>query len=213
MATKFALQLRRALTRFRADASGATAVLFAVLAFPVLAFGTAAIDYNNALSTKNSIQDAADAAAAAGAQQLGQLHEVIEGTIRGYLHANLPENRQGVSFVVDYSADDTSLTLKVTDNVPTRILGLVGVKKISIDVQSSAERPHTILVPISQGRPHGSAPELPPEFRTSAGQNRGPTLGELRDAEQQVRQILDELERSGNTADAEQLLRALQGHN
>ena len=109
MTTRFALHVWRSLAGFRDDTRGATAVLFALLAVPIFGLGMAAIDYGRAQTSKNLFQDAADSASAAGAQLLGQSHDVIEGSIRGYLHANLPEGQKDVSFAVTFAGVYTQL--------------------------------------------------------------------------------------------------------
>ena len=207
MLTTLIARSRSKLAAFSKETRGATAVLFALLAVPVFGIGMAAIDYGIALTSKNKFQDAADAATNAGAKLLGQPHDVIEAAVRAYLKANLPSDHKEVEFALTFTSDDKSLSVKINDTVPTTILGIVGVKAINVAVESTATRPDPI--PELGGPSHGIAPELPPELARSLGQGRTPTPNELRQAEEQAKQILESLEKSDSSGDVRRLLEIL----
>ncbi len=202
----FCARLRALIADFRDDSCGVTAILFAAVAVPVLGLGLAAIDFGRAQTTKTEIQSAADSAASAGAKLLGHPRSEIEATIRGFLRTNLPANRREMDFVLIFGPDDTSLTVRLNSSVPTSILGIVGVKELDIAVESRADKPD----PIKQLQsPHrGVVPELPPAFSNGKGLD-GMTADDLKQAEQQARRILDELQRSGGDREVQELLRGL----
>lgn len=192
---------------FRDDTCGATAVLFGLMAVPLLGLGLAAFDYSRAHGVKASIESAADAAAVAGAKMLGAPHDQIEETVRGYLKTNLPAGRQELPFVLTFAPDDAALTLKLNTSVPTSILGIAGVSDMSVAVETTVERP--TIVPIAPAPHRGVTPELPPRIANNRAANRAPTPEDMRQAEQQVRQLLEEIQRSGSSPDIDRVLRAL----
>lgn len=200
--------LTERVTTFRDDARGATAILFAILAVPVLGLGLAAVDFARAQGSKASIQDAADSAARAGANMLGAPHSDIEDAVRGYLKANLPKDRNELPFDLSFAAEDKALTIKMNTKVPTTILGIIGVNDVVVAVESTAERPDPLKELTAPMR--GVAPELPPEIsKQLPGLDRHISPAELRDAEVMAKQLLSELERHGGTAEVEKLLRSL----
>jgi Flp pilus assembly pilin Flp len=67
------------LERFQRNEKGATAVLVAVLLIVLLSFAALAIDIGYLTVTRNQLQNVSDAAALAGARQLGILYGGIDG--------------------------------------------------------------------------------------------------------------------------------------
>lgn len=199
--------LKRLIAAFGDDTRGATAVLFGLMAVPLLGLGLAAFDYSRAHGVKASIESAADAAAVAGAKMLGAPHDQIEDTVRGYLKTNLPADRQHLSFVLTFAPDDTALTLKLNTSIPTSILGIAGVSEMAVAVSTTVERP--VIAPNAPAQHRGVASELPPHFANNRAANRSPTVDDMRQAEQQVKQMLEDIQRSGSSPDVERLLRIL----
>lgn len=198
------------IVRFRDDARGVTAILFAAIALPLLGLGLAAIDYARAQGVKSAIQDAADSAARAGAAMLGGPHGEIEDAVRGYLKTNLPTNRSELPFSLTFGPDDTSLTVKMKTNVPATMLNIVGVKHFDVAIESTAERP--VLLPVASPPHRGVTPELPPDIGRQLSQfGREVSAEDLKRAEEIARQLLQEVERTGG-ADVQQLLRSLGAH-
>lgn len=194
--TRLALNTTRvALRRFAADMRGATAVVFAMLAVPVLGLGLAALDYARAHSTRNAMQVAADTAAIAGAKMLGQPHSEIEDTVRGYMRSNLPDDRRDLDFTLIFAPDDQALTLKAGTEVPTSILGIVGMRTLAVNVESTVERP--AILPEKLEAPRHPEPGAQPLPR------------HLEQVEAEARRILERLERDGRAGEVEQLLRSL----
>lgn len=183
------------LRQFRDDARGATAIVFAMLAVPVLGLGLAALDYARAHSTKNAIQIAADTAAIAGAKMLGQPHSEIEDTVRGYMRSNLPDNRRDLEYILIFAPDDQALTLKADTKVRTSILGIVGMQTLAVQVESTVERPPEVPEKIEMPHnPEPGAQPLPPHLQQVGAA---------------ARRILERLERDGRVGEVEQLLRSL----
>ena len=204
-------RFRQNLMAFRDDCRGITAILFALMAVPLLGLSLAALDYTRAQGTKTAIQNAADTAATAGAAMLGATHGEIEESIRGYLRTNLPKDHPNLPFVLIFAPQDAALTIKMNTSVPTSILGIVGKNEFEIAVESTVARPDPIK---ELQAPHpGIAPELPPELEKELakfpGLDRSVSAAEMQHAEEQARQIIRDLEQSGGGAEVEQLLRGL----
>lgn len=207
MAETFGAHIRSCLTGFVDDTRGATAILFALLAVPVLGLSMAAIDYGRAQTAKNLFQDAADAATTAGAKMLGEPHDVVEGAIRAYLKANLPADHKSVEFAVTFADDDKSVSVKINDTVPTTILGIVGVKQFDVAIESTGSRPDPL--PSVTAPSHSVAPEIPLPLAQLPILNRPPEPEDMRKAEQQVRAVLEEIEKSDAPPEVRRLLRIL----
>lgn len=213
MTGSFKIWVSERIAQFCDDTRGATAIVFAGLALPVLGLGLAAVDYATAQGSKAAIQDAADAAARAGAKMLGAPHSDIEDAVRGYLKTNLPQNRNELPFELSFAPEDKALTIKMSTTVATSVLGIVGIKELDLAIESTAERPDPIkeLQAPHPGLQPGIAPELPPEIaRQFPGLDRHISPEELRNAEAMAKQVLSELERNGGSAEVQKLLRTLQ---
>src|ERR1051326_7060114 len=59
------------------DTRGAVAVTVAIMLVVLLSFGALALDISNAMIARNELQNAADAAALAGARQLGVIYQAL----------------------------------------------------------------------------------------------------------------------------------------
>jgi Putative Flp pilus-assembly TadE/G-like len=200
--------VRSTLERFNDCERGVTAIMFALIAVPVLGLSLAAFDYARAQGSKAAIQDAADAASRAGANMLGAPHSDIEDAIRGYLKTNLPKDREDLPFALTFAPEDQALTIKLATTVRTSILGIVGVPEFAVAVESTAVRPQPL--PIAAPPSGGVTPELPADVASRIpGLDRHISPSELREAEAVAQRILSELERHGGGAEVEKLLRGL----
>jgi putative Flp pilus-assembly TadE/G-like protein len=77
------LELRHAISRpaLLEDTTGAVAVTVAIVLVVLLSFAALALDISNAMIARNELQNAADAAALAGARQLGVIYQALpQGT-------------------------------------------------------------------------------------------------------------------------------------
>lgn len=190
------------LKAFSDDTRGVTAVLFALMAVPLLSLVLIAIDFSRAEDARAAITHAADTAAENGAKMLGSPHDQIEDAVRGYMRTNLPAGRQDLDYTLTIASDDTSLTITVDTSIPATMFGIAGIKSMAINVARTAQRPEPVKVQPSH---HGVAPEI-------AGLptlDREPNERELREAQAQVREMLDELKRAGGAEEVERLMRTL----
>ncbi len=129
------------LDQLRRNEGGSVAVLFALIAIPVIGITAAAIDYARASRTRDTLQRAADAAVMAASDRLLEDRSVIEGTIRAFLAANLPPTLRELPFDLKIPSDRASLELSFQTSVPTTLLAVVGVTQLDVSTSSRAVRP------------------------------------------------------------------------
>ena len=182
---------------FRQNIGGSIGPLMALMFVPVLGIALTALDYNRADGIKGSMQAATDAAATAAAQQLGEPGVNIADIVRGYLKANLPKHYRDHSYALTVAPDNSALSIRMTDSIPTTLLSFAGVKKIEIVAESRAERPK-VAVPETPEAGHGADNAGLREVQKALGLSRPPSEIELRQAETEARRILQELERGGD---------------
>ncbi len=141
---------------FRKNTKGNTSVLFVVLATPIIAAVAGAIDFGHAVNVKGKMQNALDAAATAVCTAGNKdPQEVLRDRLAqsiGEFGLNLmdpPENPDdppatpsGSEAMVLNTGFDTStgaLSPSLSTNMPTSMLGIVGMPEISLDVTSSIQ--------------------------------------------------------------------------
>lgn len=182
---------------FRDDRDGAIAVLFALIAVPIMGIALTALDYSRAESVKAKLQTAVDNAANAAAQHLGEPFDDVDLTVRNYLKANLTVDLQGVPYDITIAPEYSAISVSMKSRVPTTLLSFVGVRTLDVAVAATVKRPSPVeAVPdASTGKPHHGidAKEIQKKFNL----DHEPSEAELRQAEAQARDILQELERQG----------------
>ncbi len=138
---------------FRQNIGGNVATLFVVLSVPILAGVGGAIDYGAAVAKRTKLQNALDAAAAA---VCASPEKTPDATIRARLAETLPEfglnllpppapeappqEPTGDDAVVLNTGFDTvtgHLNPTITTNMPTKLLGVIGVDDMEIEVATS----------------------------------------------------------------------------
>lgn len=119
---------------FRGAESGNVAVMFGVLAIPVLGLLGAAVDYANASRVRSAMQEAMDAAVLAGALAPADQRVAIANSVyRANLSSGLPTTTPTFQTQGDGTFKGTS-----SANVPTSILPLVGVSNMPVGVEAAA---------------------------------------------------------------------------
>lgn len=189
----------KTISRFGRDARGTTAVLFAMIAMPVLCISLAALDYTTAYGRQNKLQDTADAATNAAAKLLGGSHQEIEKVIRAYMSANMPQGNSSYTYSVTFAPEDKAVTVHVTDKVPTSIMKIAGVKEVEVYVESTAER----QTPADDGQGGDRrmiSPDAEDAIQKSQHHGGRGSDRDMREAEEALRQVLQELEQSGAEA-------------
>ncbi|UGX85410.1 pilus assembly protein TadG-related protein [Phyllobacterium meliloti] len=125
---------------FLKDTSGATALTFGLLLVPLLGVTGLAVDYSMASSERANLQNAADAAALAGAAVFtGSNSQEAENLARGYLRANLGDKANSANISV--SAKDQKVTVDIGGQTNTLFMQLLKQDTVKIGVTSAAFAP------------------------------------------------------------------------
>ena len=133
------VSLSRKFSRFRGDERGTVAVMFGLLAIPMVMFVGFAIDYSRVLAADRDLQEAVDAAALAAA-----VYKVEKEKKSGSLDGTNGEGKSVKQVAVDYvkrnsalshmknilpdareSSDDNTLTVTARAEIPTTFARLV----------------------------------------------------------------------------------------
>jgi Flp pilus assembly protein TadG len=149
------------LRRFRRDRSGNVAIVFALLAVPMLVAVGCAIDYSRANQIRSKLQSAADAASvgsiakaspgfiAAGAMTSdGPVPAgVADATniFTGYVANQNGFNLGSVTPAVVKSGGTLTSTVQFAATVPTLFLGLIGSRTVTGDGHVELDRQHAAL--------------------------------------------------------------------
>ena len=151
--------------RLQRDERGAALVLVALWLAALAAVAGLVADGGTLLAERRALQNAADAAAAAGAMQLDQDRyrasggadvsldtAAAERAAEGYL-----AGRAGLAFNVSASA--TRVEVVAARLAPTTFLRLVGITHVAIRARASAEPRHGVVsAPLSEPRAVAAAP-------------------------------------------------------
>jgi hypothetical protein len=223
------------LHRWLATDDGNVAMLFAVLALPVIGVVAAAIDYGRAGKVRGTLQVAASAAAQAASTRLEQGRGAVDKTARAMLKANLPEDMRSLPYELKIADDKSSVEIVMATVVPTTLMSILGKSEITVEAAGFARKPRPAAVPPPSTDLAGQDP-------ASAGEGVGRLLGspggalpsglpmasgriDPAEAQAAVQQIAEEVQRlqrqlavrGGGTAapdpaDVERLLREMRRH-
>lgn len=122
--------------RFLKDTRGNIAMMFGILAIPLIATTGAAVDYSRAYEQRMIVQDALDAAALAANRLIGfGSAEEIRAEAEAFFQSNVA-GRLDLDHDFNIVIDGGTVTLTTRLKVPTKFLGLVGIKDIGFQVTS-----------------------------------------------------------------------------
>jgi len=124
------------LRRFIVDARGNYAILFALSVIPILIAVGAAIDISRAYVVKQRMTKALDAAGLAVAGMTGLTNAQIQTTAQNFFNANYPATKIGVPGTLTVSSTSAKVMLSASASMPTAIMGIIGVKTMSIAANS-----------------------------------------------------------------------------
>jgi Flp pilus assembly protein TadG len=128
------------LNRFCRDQNGGAAVMFAMVAVPLIAVMGAAVDYGRAAAIRTSMQAAADATALAiSSQAADQTPAQVQTSAQSFFDAEFHRaDAQNLSFTALYSKDDggSHVDITVTADVTTNFVGMIGMPVMSVGVSS-----------------------------------------------------------------------------
>jgi Flp pilus assembly protein TadG len=113
---------------------GATAVIVAITIVVLLGFGALALDISNAMIARNELQNVADAAALAGARQIGVLYQA------------LPSGTPYTGYTINPNVVYTAATGVASQNQARQVAMTVNISDIQIGVWNTTTR---TLAPIT----------------------------------------------------------------
>ncbi len=133
--------IARLFTRFIGNRSGATAVLFALMAVPVCGIMGAAIDYGMMMRAHTALQRGADAAAAAALPQIPMGADAVSRTIRAHFDANVPKAYKGLPIAHTMDDDPPMISIRVETKVDMTTLALLGYQSVPVTADGLAQSP------------------------------------------------------------------------
>ncbi len=134
-------ELMSVCSRFANDRRGVFAIMFAILALPLLTGVFIAIDYSRATSVKSSLQSAADAAIFSAAMRLGGDEDEVRGAFKKSFQANLPEKLKDQPFSLSIAKDEKSLHVKMDASINTTLIRVAGIEQIKFGIEAFANKP------------------------------------------------------------------------
>lgn len=131
--------------RFGRNERGAVALLFGLSVFPLAGMMGAAIDYNRASQTRVAAAAAADAAALEGVKGNGTFAErrlAAQRLLDNNMSSMLPGATYQATFTpIMTNGVETGMRVTVEGDVPTKVIGVVGIPTMRFGVESEASSP------------------------------------------------------------------------
>jgi hypothetical protein len=127
---------------FWADRAGNTAVLFAVGLPVILAAGAVGTQYSQLVNRRSALQQAADSAAVAGAQQLklaNNSDSVVASVAASTVQANTASFQDTISVDTQVLQHRTGVTVTVSDTVPLSWGKILGINTATVKATSTAQ--------------------------------------------------------------------------
>lgn len=135
--------MRRLLNLFRTflgDRRGNFAIIFALTLTPIAIAAAASVDISRAYIVETRLKAALDAAALAVGTASGLSNEDVQALAQAYFDANYPEEVLGVPGVVSVTNSLTTVDISVSAELPTVMMGLVGIKTLDVAASSQVMR-------------------------------------------------------------------------
>jgi len=139
------------LTRYAAAKSGATAVVYAIAALPLLAGAGLMLDMGRLNSGKMALTSAVDAAVLAGARDLSDATKTdtdIQNLVSDYFATELQTSRNDISCPSIISSIDRTtnkLDVTATCTMATTMTGIVGLNQFEFSADAQAQANITLL--------------------------------------------------------------------
>lgn len=122
------------------DKRGNVAVIFALALLPILSATGAAVDITRALQVKARLSSALDAAGLAAGKKIDSDDATIIATAEAYFAANYPADALGVPGHLLIDIQDDTIRLRVTAEVDTTIMQLMGFDEIQVGAETEISR-------------------------------------------------------------------------
>ncbi|MBX3507819.1 MAG: VWA domain-containing protein [Parvibaculum sp.] len=135
--------MRRLMTLIRSflgDRRGNFAIIFALTITPIAIAAAASVDISRAYIVETRLKAALDAAALAVGTASGLTNQQVQQIAQAYFDANYPEEVLGVPGTVIVSDSQTTVDISVKAQLPTVIMGLVGINSLEVGATSQVKR-------------------------------------------------------------------------
>ena len=116
------------------DQRGAVAVIFGIMAIPVMGLVGASLDYSRAANVQTQLQGAIDAAVLSTAQMRDLTDEQIEQELRAQIMSMVDgaHGADGLTIDVSRNNEDSLLDISASMDIETSLLSLIGIRDITI---------------------------------------------------------------------------------
>lgn len=171
--------LKALFRRFRTDRRDNFATIFALSAIPLVVAAGAAIDISRAYIVENRLNAALDAAALAVGGATGKTQAQLEEIAQAYFDANYPAEKLGFPGAVMVVQSGSDVILTASAELPTSLMGIVGIDTLSVGASSQVTR---------QGRKL----ELALVLDVTGSMSSGGRMTALKDAAKLLLQILED---------------------
>jgi Flp pilus assembly protein TadG len=126
-------------SRFAQARDGAVAIIFGLAAFPVFGATGVAIDYSRTNSVKSELQAAVDSAALGVARDGSRLsRNQMDQKAREFFTANFARSSRSTVSRLDIRIANETVTVEACANVPTAMMGIVGIQTMNTCAESTA---------------------------------------------------------------------------
>ncbi|WP_304733834.1 VWA domain-containing protein [Parvibaculum sp.] len=115
-------------------------MIFAITLIPVAAAAGAAIDISRAYIVETRLSAALDAAALAVGTASGMSSQEVQAIAQAYFDANYPAGKLGVPGTITVVDSQTTVDISVTADLPTTLMGVVGINSLKIGATSQVMR-------------------------------------------------------------------------
>lgn len=139
----------RGIRKFCGDRRGATAMMFAGVALMVIGAAGAALDYSRAVSTRNALQDAADAVALAVARSPSPWHtrKAMGEQMWNGMMASVPNLKPPYPSATIVQGSGNRVTVTASGQVDATLLGALGISSLAPGVRSVAVLGANVVAP------------------------------------------------------------------
>lgn len=139
-------RLGETLSRFRRSTGGSVAIIFSLAFTAILLAAGVALDYQRWVHTQSRLQDALDAALLAAASSGEDNTVKLEKIMAAYLEANWSRMYPDVKVSYNFSiASNGRLNGRARATVPTTLMALAGIQKMTADVKAQVVRGGNVL--------------------------------------------------------------------
>lgn len=123
---------------FWTETSGNVAVMFGLIALPLVGLAGAAVDYANAARARQQIQETVDAAVLAGSRVITRPDAEVRAMVSSFIAANQPRHIQIGTPSIEILNERRNLVVTLTGTVPMNFVPLLGINSVQVQARSES---------------------------------------------------------------------------